>query len=134
MDKTNPLPVLHGPLKLSCFYRNRSTVVLPSENPSQPLKQTNKQASSRQKPQKEEISKSASATSKTNKQTNKITTGGKGLSSSKQTHLSQEEVYFKALLADPRVKRGEYRNYLNLAIVEAIDFLESRGEFWSQQN
>jgi hypothetical protein len=49
------------------------------------------------------------------------------------THLSQEEVYFKTLLADPRVKRGEYRTYLNRAIVEAIDFLESRGEFWSQQ-
>jgi hypothetical protein len=47
--------------------------------------------------------------------------------------LSHEEIYLKSLLSDPRVRQGEYRTYLNKAIVEAIDFLESRGEFWSQQ-
>ena len=81
-----------------------------------------------------EIPKIGSTASKTNKQTKENAAGGKVSGSSKQTHLSQEEVYFKTLLADPRVKRGEYRTYLNRAIVEAVEFLESRGEFWSQQN
>jgi hypothetical protein len=54
--------------------------------------------------------------------------GGKATGPSKSTHLSHEEVYFKTLLSDPRVKRGEYRKYLNRAIVEAIDFLESRAQ------
>jgi len=58
---------------------------------------------------------------------------GRAIGIDKQGHLKQEETYFKTLLADPRVKQGSSKSILTRAIADAIEFIESRERFWSQQ-
>jgi len=58
---------------------------------------------------------------------------GQAIGINKRAHLKHEETYFKTLLSDPRVSCGEYRVYLNIAISDAIEYIEAREHFWSQQ-